>query len=563
MFHQELVQRLENVQSQEQFTKLKAELSHKYKLKSIPMNIEILCNLEPEQITKYKKFLITKPTRTISGVAPLAIMTAPLNCPTQAKCTFCPGGPNSYYGDTPKSYPGGSPAHLRAMRNNYDSYLQVLNRLEHYILLNQDCSKTELIIMGGTFPSYPLKYRHDFVTYTLKAMNDFSEMFFTPEFNLEKFRIFFELPADVKDPERTKRIHQKLLAIKRTTTLEREQKRNEISNIRCTVFCIETRPDCALPVHINDMLKLGCTRVELGVQSLSDDVLQKVERGHDVQSSIQATQLLRDSFLKVGYHMMLGLPGSTYESDVKMFQELFTNPAYKPDALKIYPCLVFKGTKLYQQWQNGEFQPIDAHEAVQRIVEIKKYISPYCRIMRIQRDIPTYMVEAGVEKTNLRQEVFELLKKQKVVCRCIRCREPKKMDIDWNNIRLQRFDYEASQGQEIFLSCDDVKNDKILGFTRLRIPYQPFRPEITANTAGIREIHVYGSAVHIGKEAEREVQHHGLGLQLLQEAERIATEEFDAKKMIIIAGIGAREYFKKKVGYKQEGPYVSKKIKRE
>ena len=259
--------------------------------------------------------------------------------------------------------------------------------------------------------------------------------------------------------------------------------------------------------------------------------------------------------------MMLGLPGSTAASDQKMFQELFENQSYRPDALKIYPCLVFKGTKLYEQWKKGEFQPIDAREAAERIVACKKYIQPYCRIMRIQRDIPTFMVEAGVEKTNLRQEVFELMKKKKVICHCIRCREPKNIQVDWNKVKLNRMQYEASNSQEIFLSYDDEKNDKILGFVRLRIPYQPFRKEITKDAAGIREIHVYGAAVKVGEKTDpKKVQHHNIGMQLMQEAERIAAEEFDRKKMIVIAGIGAREYFRKKLHYKQDGPYVSKKI---
>ncbi|MBS3144004.1 tRNA uridine(34) 5-carboxymethylaminomethyl modification radical SAM/GNAT enzyme Elp3 [Candidatus Woesearchaeota archaeon] len=561
MFHEELIQQLPKIKTQEELTKAKLALSHKYHLKNVPMNMEILCHLSPQQIEKYKPLFITKPTRTISGVAPVAIMTSPMNCPAQAKCTFCPGGPNSYYGDTPKSYPGGSPAHLRAERNKYDPYLQTINRLEHYVLLNQDFSKTEVIIMGGTFTSYPLRYRHEFIMYMLKAMNDFADMFCKPTFNVLKFREFFELPADVKDVERTKRIHEKLLKLKETSTVEKEQKRNETSAVRCPVLCIETRPDCSLPVHIDDILKLGCTRVELGVQSLYDNVLLKVERGHDNQATIDATQRLRDSFLKVGYHMMLGLPESTQASDISMFKELFENPAYKPDALKIYPCLVFKGTKLYQQWENKEFQPIDAHEAAQRIIEIKQYVQPYCRIMRVQRDIPTYMVEAGVEKTNLRQEIFELMKKKKIVCRCIRCREPKAMDVEWKNVKMQRYDYEAAQGKEIFLSFDDRKNDKILGFTRLRIPYKPYRPEITKKTAGIREIHVYGAAVRVGQKTLKDVQHHGLGMQLMEEAEKIAQEEFDCNKMVVIAGIGAREYFKKKLNYKQDGPYVSKKLK--
>ncbi len=561
MFHEEVIQQLPNIKTQEDLTKVKLKLAHKYHLKQVPMNIEILCHLSQQQMEKYKKLFITKPTRTISGVAPVAIMTAPMSCPAQAKCTFCPGGPNSYYGDTPKSYPGGSPAHLRAERNKYDPYLQTFNRLEHYALLNQDYSKTEMIVMGGTFTSYPLRYRHEFIMYALKAMNDFADMFCKPTFSVKRFREFFELPADVKDVERTKRIHEKLLKLKGTTTLEKEQLRNEKSNVRCPILCIETRPDCSLPVHVDDILKLGCTRVELGVQSIYDKILLKVERGHDDQATRDATQRLRDSFLKIGYHMMVGLPGATKDTDINMFKELFKNPAYKPDALKIYPCLVFKGTKLYQQWENKEFQPIDAHEAAQRIIEIKKYIPSYCRIMRVQRDIPTYMVEAGVEKTNLRQEILELMEKKKIVCRCIRCREPKTMEVDWKNVKMQRYDYEASQGKEVFLSFDDIKNDKILGFVRLRIPYQPYRPEITNKTAGIREIHVYGTAVKVGDKTKKEVQHHGLGLQLMQEAEKIAKEEFNCEKIVVIAGIGAREYFKNKLKYKQEGPYVSKTLK--
>ncbi|HLC72995.1 MAG TPA: tRNA uridine(34) 5-carboxymethylaminomethyl modification radical SAM/GNAT enzyme Elp3 [Candidatus Nanoarchaeia archaeon] len=561
MFHEELIQQLPKIKTQDELTRAKLKLSHKYHLKQVPMNMEILCHLSQQQMEKYKKLFITKPTRTISGVAPVAIMTAPLSCPAQAKCTFCPGGPNSYYGDTPKSYPGGSPAHLRAERNKYDPYLQTMNRLEHYALLNQDFSKTEVIIMGGTFTSYPLRYRHEFIMYMLKAMNDFADMFCTPTFNVLKFREFFELPADVKDVERTKRIHEKLLKFKEETNLEKEQLRNEKSNIRCPVLCIETRPDCSLPVHIDDILKLGGTRVEIGVQSLDDAILKKVERGHDNQATIDATQRLRDALLKVGYHMMLGLPGSTKESDIATFKELFENPAYKPDALKIYPCLVFKGTKIYQQWKNKEFQPINAHEAAARIIELKKYVPPYCRIMRVQRDIPNYMVEAGVEKTNLRQEILELMQKKKIICRCIRCREPKTMEIDWKNVKMRRYEYEAAQGKEIFLSFDDVRNDKILGFTRLRIPYKPYRLEITNKTAGIREIHVYGAAVKVGEKAKKKVQHHGIGLQLMKKAERVAKEEFDCDKMVVIAGIGAREYFKKKLEYKQDGPYVSKKMK--
>ncbi len=257
--------------------------------------------------------------------------------------------------------------------------------------------------------------------------------------------------------------------------------------------------------------------------------------------------------------MMVGLPGTTRESDVHQFEQLFSDPAYKPDALKIYPCLVFQGTELYEEWKKGEFTPIDAKEAAERIVEMKKFIPSYCRVMRIQRDIPTSLVDAGVERTNLRQYVQELMRKKGIICRCIRCREPKQHVIDWQEVKLQRVDYEASYGQEIFLSFDDVKQDLLLGFVRLRIPYQPYRPEITSGSAGIREIHVYGQAVGVGKEGhDKDVQHRGIGRQLMEEAEKIAVEEFDKKKMVVMAGIGAKEWFMKKLGYRKEGVYVSK-----
>jgi len=487
-------------------------------------------------------------------------MTKPFRCPEQAKCTFCPGGPGSAYGDTPKSYPGGSPAHLRAMRNDYDSYLQVFNRLEHYALLGQDFSKVELIIMGGTFISYPKSYRDEFVTYALKGMNDFSEMFFEDgRFLREKFLEFFGLPDDVKSEERMMNVKKKILLMKGTSTLEKEQLRNETGNVRCVVFCVETRSDCSKKVHIDEMLKLGATRVELGVQTIYDDVLEKVKRGNDNNENIIASQLLRDSFLKIGYHMMVGLPGSTREMDVGMFERLFSDDAYKPDSLKIYPCMVFKGTELYDDWKNGGFVPVNAEEAAERIVEMKRHIPNYCRVMRIQRDIPTYMVDAGVERTNLRQYVHEIMKKKGIKCRCIRCREPKNKIVDWEDAKMIRTDYDASNGKEIFLSLEDVKQDILLGFARLRIPYKPFRPEITEKSAGIREIHVYGNAVSVGKIAEKEdVQHHGVGTRLMEEAERIANEEFDKKKMVVISGIGVKEWFVNKLGYKKDGVYVSK-----
>ena len=557
----DLINELPSIRNKKELIKLKNRLTKKHHLVKVPKDIELLCNLDKKNIERYRKLFISKPVRTMSGVAPIAVMCKPFACPPQAKCIFCPGGPGSVYGDTPKSYPGGSPAHLRGERNYYDPYLQVFNRLEQYSLLNQDFSKIEFIIMGGTFLTYPKIYREEFVKYAFKALNDFSEMFFDKnEFNIVKFKKFFELPADVKNAERTKRIHEKLLKIKNKTDLRKEQIRNEKAKIRCVTFCIETRPDCSDKFQIDEILELGATRVELGIQSIYDDVLEKIERGHGNKANIEATRILKDSFYKVGYHIMLGLPGSDRNKDINMFKELFDNSDYKPDALKIYPCLVFKGTKLYEQYKKGEFKPITTEEAAEIIVEIKKYIPEYCRVMRIQRDIPKYLIEAGVEKANLRQLVMDIMRKKNIKCRCIRCREPRNNEIDWNSVELRRLDYEASSSKEIFISVEDVKNDILLGFNRLRIPYNPYRNEITDKSAGIREIHVYGRALGVGKKSDSEIQHKGIGKTMMEEAEKIAREEYDKNKMVVIAGIGVREYFRKKFNYKQDGPYVSKRL---
>ncbi len=551
------------IKKREDIEKLKRSIARENHLPRMPTNIELLNFAERlysgEELKRLKRILLTKPSRSLSGVTPVAIMTYPFPCP-HGKCAYCPGGPDSFFGKTPQSYTGKEPAARRATRANYNPYLQVMNRLEQYIVLGHEPEKVELIIMGGTFPSFKKEYQEFFIKKSFQAMNDFSDMFFNNKgFNTKKFQKFFELPAKFSD-ERTKRIQEKLLKIgERTTTLEDEQRRNETSNIRVVAMCIETRPDYSREAHINEMLKLGTTRVELGVQSLYDDILKKVKRGHGVKEVVEATQLLKDSFLKVGYHMMPGLPGSNEEKDVAMFKKLFEDERFKPDALKIYPLMVFKGTEIYEWWKRGEFKPLTTKEATEEIIKIKQHIPKYCRIMRVQRDIPTKFSEAGVDITNLRQHIHEEMERRGLKCNCIRCREPRGRKIDFENVRLKRMDYRASGGYEVFLSYEDEKNDLLLGFIRLRIPNKPFRREISEKTAGIREVHVYGRAVPIGKKLKEGVQHRGFGRKLLEEAERIALEEFDKREMLIISGIGVREYYRK-FGYKRKGVYMSKDI---
>lgn len=543
--------------SKADLSRFKLKICKKYGIVNIPKDIDILLNASSADIKKMS--LVSKPIRSSSGVSVVAIMTRPFKCP-HGKCLYCPGGPESFFGNIPQSYTGKEPATMRAMRNSFDSYLQVFNRLEQYVASGHFPDKIELIIMGGTFPSFPKKYQRDFITYALKAMNDFGDLFFkNTSLDFVKYKEFFEMPGNMKDEERVSRVINKILKLRKKSSLEREQKRNETSRIRCIAMCLETRPDFCFESHLNSMLELGTTRIELGVQSLSNSVLKKIKRGHSVEDSIKATQLMKDCFLKVGYHVMPGLPGASYSMDLKMFKELFKNSDFRPDALKIYPCMVIKGTGLYSVWKKGKFVPLSTKKAALLISSAKRFVPKYVRIMRVQRDIPTHATVAGVDRTNLRQYVEQILNEKKQECNCIRCREPRNKEIDFKNIKIQTYYYEASKGSEVFISAEDIKNNVLLGFCRLRIPYKPFRKEITKESAGIRELHVYGSAVPIGEKGSS-VQHRGLGKQLLKEAERIARDVFDKKKILVISGIGARQYYKK-LGYKKDGVYVSKRLK--
>lgn len=551
--------------NKKQLNRLKYRICKKHKLKHIPTDIEILLNADPRDIPKIKRYLLTKPTRTISGVAVCAIMTKPIKCP-HGRCAMCPGGPGSEFGDMPQSYTGKEPATRRAIRNRFDPYLQTINRLEQYVVSGHVPDKIELIIMGGTFPSFPKKYREDFVKYAIKAMNDFSALFFPRggrpgdgrgDFDFFKFKNFFELPGDINDKDRLNRLHNKLLKLKidKKQSLETIQKNNEKSKIKCVGLTIETRPDYGRLKHGNEMLRLGCTRVELGVQSVYDDVLKKIRRGHTVKDSVDSIKTLRNLGFKLNFHVMPGLPGVDRSKDFMGLIELLRNPDYRPDMLKIYPCMVLKGTKAYKWWKQHKYRPLTTKKAAELIAEFKQFVPRWIRIMRVQRDIPTFMTEAGVGMTNLRQYIEKLMKKQKIKCECIRCREPRGKKLS-NKTEISTVHYEASNGNEFFISADDVKNDIILGFCRLRFPSKFLRKEVTEDSALIRELHVYGEAAAIGKKGK--VQHKGIGKALMEAAEETA-KTYNRSKMVVISGIGAREYFRK-LGYKKEGPYMVKRL---
>ncbi len=573
-FCREVIEAVEQggVEDKQALDRLKLRIGKKLGIASIPSNPDILAHSQAPS-GRLCQILSIKPLRTLSGVAPVAIMTKPFNCP-HGTCIYCPGGPNSFFGNVPQSYTGHEPATMRGISNSYDSYLQSMNRISQYYAMAHFPEKLELIIMGGTFPSMPQSYQEEFVSGAFQAANDFSEMFFeNGEFNAKKFNEFFPRNTEGTDGgiikvgsmKKAWSNTEKLLCLKKPADVEREHARNEKAKVRIVTLCIETKPDWSKEGHINEMLALGATRVEIGAQSTYDEVLKYTNRGHSVKDTIEATQLLKDSALKVTYHMMPGQPLSTHEKDVAMFREIFEKDDFKPDALKIYPCMVMPGTALAKLYEKGRFNPLGTEEAAEIIAEAKKYFPEYMRVHRVQRDIPTKFALTGIDRNNLRQIIEKKLAEKGIKCRCIRCRESginfqKGVRTDYSAVELVERRYAASGGKEVFISFEDKTNDTMVGFCRLRKPYRPFRKEFTESTACIRELHVFGQQVGIGKDNSESQQHRGFGKKLVQRAEEIAHDEFGSDKMLVISGVGARGYYSEKLGYGKEGAYMVKRL---
>jgi len=499
---------------------LKIRVAGRYRLKQILSNADLIKCLKPNE-RKLLPLFRRKQVRTISGVTVIAVMTKPWPCPKTSPCAYCPGGPA--YG-VPQSYTGFEPAAMRGIENKFDPYLQVKNRITQLEAIGHTVDKVEIIIMGGTFPSMPLKYQENFVQRCLDAITK-----------------------------------------KNSKTLEEAKKNAETSKTRNVGITVETRPDWAKETHVDHMLSMAVTRVELGVQNIYDDVYELVDRGHTVADVMDSTRILKDAGLKIVYHMMPGLPGTNFKQDLTAFKEVFTNPDFKPDMIKIYPCLVIKGTRAYEWWKKGNYKPYNTEEAANLIAEVKKIVPPWVRIMRVQRDIPAFLIEAGVNRSNLRQLVLQKLREQQTRCRCIRCREVghrllmDKVKPNTENIKILMTKEKASGGEEIFISAEDPINDVLVGYLRLRIPFEKaHRPEIIPETTSIvRELHVYGSLVPVGRHMAKAWQHKGYGAILLAEAERTSKEDYDRRKVVIISALGTKQYYRR-FGYNYDGPYVSK-----
>ncbi|MFB6076311.1 MAG: tRNA uridine(34) 5-carboxymethylaminomethyl modification radical SAM/GNAT enzyme Elp3 [Candidatus Aenigmatarchaeota archaeon] len=494
----------------EDINDLKMEVCSKYKIK--PVSNRFLLSLMDDISEELKKKLMKRPTRTISGITPVAVITKPDKC-SHGTCIYCPKGKGF-----PQSYSGKEPAIMRGNALDYNSYRQVRRRLEQLKTSGHVTDKVELIVMGGTFTSKEMDYQKEFIKGCFDGLNNY-----------------------------------------KAKNLEESLRKNETSDNRCVGLTIETRPDEVSENMIRKILEYGTTRVEIGVQIPDNEIYKKINRGHNVQDVVGSTRRLKDSGLKVLYHYMPGLPGSNIEKDFKYFKELFENEKYRPDMLKIYPTLVMKGTELEKMYENGNYFPYTDPELIDLLCRMKEIVPKYVRIMHLNRDFPSEEVVAGCRKNNLRQLVRQEMERKNKECGCIRCREighaKKRKKLKDLNPDMEVMKYNASGGKEYFISFEDESEDVLFGFIRLRIPEDPFMKELNREIGLIRELHIYGSEIRIGNESDS-AQHRGYGKRLLKKAERIAERE-GMDKIAITSGVGVREYYRK-FGYKLVGPYMIK-----
>ncbi|KAK9956654.1 hypothetical protein ABG768_014373 [Culter alburnus] len=507
--------------------KVKTKTSAKYGLSAQPRLVDIIAAVPPHYRRALVPKLKAKPIRTASGIAVVAVMCKPHRCPhisfTGNICVYCPGGPDSDFEYSTQSYTGYEPTSMRAIRARYDPYLQTRHRVEQLKQLGHSVDKVEFIVMGGTFMALPEEYRDYFIRNLHDALSGHT-----------------------------------------SNNVTEAVRYSERSNTKCVGITIETRPDYCLKRHLSDMLAYGCTRLEIGVQSVYEDVARDTNRGHTVRAVCESFHLAKDAGFKVVAHMMPDLPNVGMERDVEQFIEFFENPAFRPDGLKLYPTLVIRGTGLYELWKTGRYKSYSPSALVDLVARILALVPPWTRVYRVQRDIPMPLVSSGVEHGNLRELALARMKDMGTECRDVRTREVGIQEIHHKvrpyQVELIRRDYVANGGWETFLSYEDPGQDILIGLLRLRrCSPQSFRPELKGGVSIVRELHVYGSVVPVSSRDPSKFQHQGFGMMLMEEAERIARDEHGSSKLAVISGVGTRNYYRK-MGYELEGPYMVKNL---
>jgi len=541
----EIINNFDKIKSEEDLSAFKRILSKKYHT-PILLNSSILKEyfilkrenkINKNWIKKYHSFFISllkkRAVRTLSGIAPVAVLTKPYPCP--GSCAYCPLKPN-----VPVSYLPNEPAVMRALRLKFDPYLQTVYRLKALENNGHEPNKIELIVIGGTWSYLSTKYKYWYLLNCFKAANDYEKI--KSKINITKSEKI------IKNNLFDKNIYSSKLSL---TELKKkliiEQKKNETALYNIIGLSVETRPDYINEKELWQLRELGVTRVEIGVQALDDKILKLNNRGHNVLAISKATEKLKQFGFKITYHFMPALPGSNPKKDVAMFKKMYLDERFKPDQIKFYPTTVVKDSLLYTWWQQGKYKPYSDKQLENIIINCKKIVPVYTRIMRLVRDIPGESIEAGNKITNLRQ----VMKDKGVICHCIRCREPQDKIINNKNLKLNILKYKSSGADEYFISFDSLDNKTLYGFCRLRID-----PKSKISPAIIRELHVYGQLVPIG--GEKKVQHSGLGKKLVAEAEKI-TKNNKLNKLAVISGVGVRKYYEK-LGYKLSQTYMVKKL---
>ncbi|KAJ3086631.1 Elongator subunit [Quaeritorhiza haematococci] len=530
---------------------LKSRVSRKYKLSTQPKLVDIIAAIPEQYKTALLPKLKAKPIRTASGIAVVAVMCKPHRCPHIAMtgniCVYCPGGPDSDFEYSTQSYTGYEPTSMRAIRARYNPYDQARGRIEQLKQLGHSVDKVEYIIMGGTFMSLAEDYRNWFIANLHDACSGHT-----------------------------------------SSNVDEAVRFSEQSQTKVIGITIETRPDYCLKPHLSQMLRYGCTRLEIGVQSVYEDVARDTNRGHTVKAVCESFQLAKDAGYKVVAHMMPDLPNVGMERDIEQFKEYFENPQFRSDGLKLYPTLVIRGTGLYELWKTGRYKNYTPEALVDLVARILALVPPWTRVYRVQRDIPMPLVTSGVEHGNLRELALQRMRDMGSECRDVRTREVGIQDIHNkvlpDQVELIRRDYTANGGWETFLSYEDPQQDILIGLLRLRkCSEATFRPEMkptitrtveeedengqivtkTVTEVGqcsiVRELHVYGTAVPVHSRDPTKFQHQGFGTLLMEEAERIAREEHGSVKIAVISGVGTRHYYRK-LGYELDGPYMSKML---
>ncbi|MGB6500564.1 MAG: elongator complex protein 3 [Thermoplasmata archaeon] len=481
---------------------------------ALPSNVDWVAGRPAEERARLAGAVLRKPSRTLSGVAIVAVMTAPARCP-HGRCTYCPGGVDN---GSPQSYTGEEPSALRGAQFRWDAGAIAQHRIETLEAIGHPTSKVEVIVMGGTFPARPRGYQEEIFRGIYDGLNG--------------------APAG---------------------SLAEAQTLNASGKHRVVGLTVETRPDWCDGRVLPFLLSAGVTRIEIGVECLHDDVLRAVGRAHGTDDVARATREARDRGLKVGYHLMLGLPGMDPATDLADFRRLFAEPQYRPDFLKIYPTLVLPGTPLYDDWTRGRYVPYEVDRAADLLASMKRELPPWVRIHRIQRDIPARLIAAGVRASNLRQLALARLAADGGRCRCLRCREVGRGPTPPPEaFALTRTEFAAGDGTELFFAYEEPVSDTVAGYLRLRFPSATTDGALDAPV--IRELKVLGHEIAVGAAARgpADFQHRGFGRRLLVAAEEEARSRgFD--EIYVMSAVGTREYYRHR-GYVERGPHMVRSI---